>query len=48
LLLYLAAGVAYTGLGVAFPVLLYSWVGGTGFLMLAVCVLPALWRRLRR
>jgi hypothetical protein len=48
LLLYLVAGVVYIGLGVAFPALLYSWIVGAGFLLLAVWVLPALWKRFRR
>lgn len=48
MLLYLIAGAVYIGLGVAFPVLLYSWVVGAGYLLLAVWVLPALWKRLRR
>jgi hypothetical protein len=47
-MLYLATGAAYIGLGVAFPVLLYTWVVGAGFLMLGVWVIPALVRRLRR
>jgi hypothetical protein len=48
LLLYLATGAVYIGLGVAFPVFLYSWIVGAGFLMLGVWVIPALVRRLRR
>lgn len=46
LALYLAAGVAYIALGVAFPDLLWSWVEGAAFLLLAVWVLPSLVRRL--
>lgn len=43
---YLAAGVAYIALGVAFPDLLLSWINGALFLLLAVWVLPAFVRRL--
>lgn len=45
LLLYVGAGVAYVGLGVAIPELLISWVTGAGFLLLAVWAIPALLRR---
>lgn len=45
--LYLAAGVAYTGLGVAVPELLFSWIEAAVFLLVAVWVLPALLERLR-
>jgi hypothetical protein len=48
LALYLAAGVAYIALGVAFPELLISWPVGAGFLLLCVWLLPALFRRLLR
>jgi hypothetical protein len=47
LALYVAAGVVYTALGVAFPEVLFSWVEGAAFLLLAVVVVPALWERLR-
>jgi hypothetical protein len=47
LLLYVAAGVAYIALGVAVPELLFSWIEGAVFLLLAVWVLPALVERLR-
>ncbi len=47
LALYLVAGVAYIALGVAIPELLFSWVEGAAFLMIAVWVLPALLERLR-
>ena len=47
LLLYLAAGAVYIVLGVVIPELLFSWVEGAVFLLLAVWVLPALVRRLR-
>jgi hypothetical protein len=46
LALYLAAAVAYIALGVAFPDLLWSWVEGVAFLLVAVWVLPLLIRRL--
>ncbi len=47
LALYLAAAVAYVALGVAFPEVLFSWVEGAAFLLVAVCLVPALVRRLR-
>jgi hypothetical protein len=47
LALYLAAGAAYVGLGVAVPELLFSWPAGVGFLLVCVWLLPALVRRLR-
>ena len=46
--LYVAAGLAYVGLGVAEPYFLFSWVEGAAFLLLAVWVVPALVRRLGR
>lgn len=48
LALYLATGVAYIALGVAFPELLFSWPVGAGFLLLCVWILPAAFRRLVR
>lgn len=42
LLLYLTAGAVYVALGVFFPRVLLSWIEGTGFLLLAVWLLPAL------
>jgi hypothetical protein len=45
--LYVTAGAAYIGLGVAVPELLFSWIEGAVFLLLAVWVLPALVERLR-
>jgi hypothetical protein len=47
LLLYLAAGVAYVAIGVAFPEFLFAWVVAVGFLLVSVVVLPALVSRLR-
>jgi hypothetical protein len=47
LALYLAAGVVYVALGVAVPELLFSWVEGAAYLLVAVWLLPALWERLR-
>jgi hypothetical protein len=47
LALYLAAGAVYVGLGVAVPELLFSWVEGAAFLLIAVWLLPALVTRLR-
>ena len=48
LLLYVAVGVVYIVLGVAFQPMLYSFVVGAGFLLLGVWILPALLRRLFR
>ena len=42
LALYVAAGVVYVVLGVAVPELLFSWIEGAIFLLLAVWILPAL------
>jgi putative Ca2+/H+ antiporter (TMEM165/GDT1 family) len=47
LAVYVAAGVVYIALGVAFPDLLLSWVEGAAFLLLAVWLLPTLVRRAR-
>jgi len=44
---YLLAGAAYVILGVAVPELLFSWVEGAVFLLLAVWVVPAVLERLR-
>jgi hypothetical protein len=46
-LLYALAAAAYVGLGAAYPELLFSWVEGAAFLLLAVWLVPALVRRLR-
>ena len=43
--LYLLAAVAYVGLGVLMPELLFAWPVGAAFLLLAVWVAPALLRR---
>jgi hypothetical protein len=48
LALYVATGVAYIVLGVAFPELLFSWVEGAAFLLLGVWVIPTLLQRLTR
>ncbi|HEU6446566.1 MAG TPA: hypothetical protein VFL61_16045 [Gaiellaceae bacterium] len=48
LALYLVAAVLYIALGVAYPSLLFSWVEGTAFLLLAVWIVPAFVRRLLR
>jgi hypothetical protein len=42
---YVAAGVAYIGIGVFVPELLFSWFEGAAFLILVVAVLPRLFRR---
>jgi hypothetical protein len=47
LALYVAAGVVYVVLGVAIPELLFSWIEGAVFLLLAVWVLPAVLERIR-
>ena len=47
LVVYVAAAVVYIVLGVAIPELLFSWVEGAAFLLLAVWVLPALLERVR-
>ena len=47
LALYVAAGVVYVGLGVAFPEVLFSWIEGAAFLLLAVVLVPKLWERVR-
>ena len=48
LALYLAAGVGYVAIGVAFPEFLFTWVVAAGYLLVCVVALPALVRRLRR
>ena len=48
LVLYLAAGVAYVAIGVAFPEFLFAWIVAVGFLLVTVVLLPALVRRVRR
>lgn len=47
LALYLVAGAVYIALGVAVPELLFSWIEGAVFLLVAVWVVPALLERLR-
>jgi hypothetical protein len=42
LALYLAAGVAYVAVGVAFPELLFAWIICVAFLLACVVVLPEL------
>jgi hypothetical protein len=46
--LYLAAALAYIGVGVAEPSLLLSFFEGAAFLLVAVWIVPALVRRLTR
>jgi hypothetical protein len=48
LALYLATGVAYVAIGVAFPEFLFAWVVAVGFLLVAVVLLPAVVGRLLR
>jgi hypothetical protein len=45
--LYGVAAAVYIALGVAVPELLFSWVEGAVFLLVAVWVLPDLVRRIR-
>jgi hypothetical protein len=45
--LYVAAGVAYVAIGVAFPEFLFSWIVAAAYLLLCVVLLPALVRLLR-
>jgi putative Ca2+/H+ antiporter (TMEM165/GDT1 family) len=47
LAVYLLAGAVYVVLGVAIPELLFSWIEGAVFLLLAVWVLPAVLERIR-
>lgn len=44
---YVAAGVVYVAIGVAFPEFLFTWVVAAGYLLLCVVLLPALVRVLR-
>jgi len=46
LTLYVAAGVVYVAIGVAFPEFVFSWVVAVGYLLICVVVLPAFVRRL--
>ena len=48
LALYVAAGVVYVAIGVAFPEFLFSWVVAAAYLLVCVVVLPALVRRILR
>jgi hypothetical protein len=48
LALYLAAGVVYVVIGVAFPEFLFPWLVAVGYLLLCVVVLPCLVRVVRR
>ena len=47
LAVYLLAGAVYVVLGVAIPELLFSWIEGAVYLLLAVWVLPAVLERFR-
>jgi hypothetical protein len=47
LTLYLAIGVAYVAIGVAFPEFLFAWIVAVAFLLVSAVVLPALVGRLR-
>ena len=48
LALYVAAGVVYVAIGVAFPEFLFSWPVATGYVLLCVVVLPVIVRVVRR
>ena len=48
LALYVAAGVVYIAVGVAFPEMLFSWPVAAGYLVTCVVLLPAAVRRVRR
>jgi hypothetical protein len=50
LALYVAAGVVYIAIGVAFPEFLFSWPVAAGYLVTCVVLLPAAvhWARTRR
>ena len=45
---YLAAGVVYVAIGVAFPAFLFSWVTAAAYLLVAIWLVPAGIRRIRR
>jgi hypothetical protein len=45
---YVAAGVVYVVIGVAFPEFLFTWVVAAGYLLLCLVLLPGLVRVLRR
>jgi hypothetical protein len=44
---YLAAGVVYVAIGVAFPDFLFSWIVAAGYLVLCIVLLPRLYRWVR-
>jgi hypothetical protein len=46
--LYVAAGVVYVAIGVAFPEFLFAWAVAAGYLLACVVLLPALVRLARR
>jgi hypothetical protein len=48
LALYVAAGVVYIAVGVAFPEMLFSWVVAAGYLLACVVGIPAIVRLARR
>jgi hypothetical protein len=48
LALYVAAGVVYVAIGVAFPEFLFAWAVAAGYLLACVVLLPALVRLARR
>jgi uncharacterized membrane protein (DUF485 family) len=45
---YVLAGVVYVAIGVAFPDFLFSWVVAAAYLLVAIWLVPAGVRRLRR
>jgi len=48
LLLYLVAGAVYVAIGFVEPAFLFSWVVAAAYLVLWVCTIPWLVRRLLR
>ena len=48
LVLYVAAGVVYVGIGVAVPEFLFTWIVAVAYLLVCVVALPAVARRLQR
>lgn len=42
--LYVAAGVVYVAIGVAFPEFLFTWIVAAGYVLICAVLLPALVR----
>ena len=45
---YVVAGLVYVALGLAFPAFLFSWITAAAYLLVAIWLVPAGIRRLRR